>query len=300
MMIRNADAFETYMRDISGFPRITLEREQQLSGMIHDPSCNHAARENAVQELVEANLRLVIHCLKEFNRHFNRATARLSNLDLIAEGNIGLVKAARSFQPAYGENTKPIRFSTYACKCIKSHMIRAIKKSRFIHIPEHHFTYWAEIEAVRKAATDTISDEEIRQKLNVSEEAYTLFKRSADSSICHLEDFGGQGDDSLQWSEHLADDRVPNPFEQIEQEDLRQYLFDAIDDLPPRTGKMLSMLYFNESEPTLKDLSILFGVSSERCRQICAQGIQTLRQNLLAKREAIAENLVIDLNAVAA
>ena len=299
-MIRNADAFETYMRDISQFPLITKKREQELSSLIQDPCVPPNKQEAAVQELVEANLRLVIHCLKEFDRHLNRATARLSNLDLIAEGNIGLVKAARSYQAAYGENTNPVRFSTYACKCIKSHMIRAIKKSRFIHIPEHHFTYWAEIEAVRKEAAQGISDDDIRQKLNVSEEAFALFKKSAESGICHLEDFGGQGEDSLQWSEHIADEKTATPYEIFEQEDLRQYLFDAMDALPARTSKMISMLYFNENAPTLKDLSTLFGISSERCRQICAQGIQTLRRNLSAKRTDIADNLDICANIAAA
>jgi len=299
-MNRNADAFETYMRDISAFPRITRMREQELSALIHNEDEDAGTREAAVQQLVEANLRLVLHCLKEFDRHLNRATARLSRLDLIAEGNIGLIKAARSFQAAYGQNTKPVRFSTYACKCIKSHMIRAIKKSRFIHIPEHHFTYWAEIEALRKEAAHAISDDEIRQKLNVSEEAFALFKHSADSGICHLEDFGGQGEDRMEWSEHIADEKAISPFEQIEQEDLRQYLFAAIDELPARTGKMLSMLYFNENTPTLKDLSTLFGVSSERCRQICAQGLQTLRRNLMAKREELTGDYEFGPSIVAA
>lgn len=299
-MIRHADAFETYMRDIANFPRISLQREQELSRTIHDDSQPASGRERAVQELVESNLRLVMHCLKEFERHLNSATARLSNLDLIAEGNIGLVKAARAYQPAFGDDAKPIRFSTYACKCIKSHMIRAIKKSRFIHIPEHHFTYWAEIEAVRKAANQTLSDEQIRQKLDVSEEAFALFKHSAESGICHLEDFGNQGEDGLHWGEYIADQNGTTPFEQMDQEDLRHYLFAAIDELPARTGKMLSMLYFNENAPTLKDLSKLFGVSSERCRQICAQGIQALRRNLQSKRTAIAENLDISATTAAA
>lgn len=299
-MIRSSDTLESYMRDISQFPRISLEREQELSTIIQSPSADPISTQSATQELVEANLRLVLHCLKDFERHLNHATARLSNLDLIAEGNIGLVKAAKSFHPAHGEVANPTRFSTYACKCIKSHMIRAIKKSRFIHIPEHHFTYWAEIEAVRKEASANITDEEIRQKLDVSKEAFSLFKLSADSAICHLEDFGGQGEDSIQWSDYIPDERVATPFEVIEHADLRQYLFDAMDELPPRTSKMLSMLYFNENAPTLKDLSKLFGVSSERCRQICAQGIQKLRQILLDKRPHIADNLDMNINIAAA
>jgi RNA polymerase sigma-32 factor len=298
-MIRNVDSFETYMRDISAFPRITPEREQELSVIIQAPGIDEAVKEAAAQELVQSNLRLVVHCLKEFDQHLNSATARLSNPDLIAEGNIGLMKAAHSFQAEFGDGNKPVRFSTYACKCIKSHMIRAIKKSRFIHIPEHHFTYWAEIESVRKAADGDISDDAIRQQLNISEEAFTLFKQSADSRICHLEDFGSQNEDASHWAEYIADESAATPFDEIEHEDLRQYLFDAIDKLPKRTGKMLSMLYFNENTPTLKDLSILFGISSERCRQICAHGIKMLRRNLLTQRGVIADNLEIAIGSAA-
>ncbi len=299
-MIHHADAFESYMRDIANYPRVSLAREQELSRAIHDETKSAASREAAQQELVEANLRLVIHCLKEFDRHLNSSTARLSNADLIAEGNIGLVKAAKSYRSAFGDNDKPIRFSTYACKCIKSHMIRAIKKSRFIHIPEHHFTYWAEIEAVRKAADKPLTDEQIRVKLDVTEEAFSLFKHSAESGICHLEDFGIRNEDGLSWNEYIADESTATPYEHMDHEDMRQYLFNAIDELPPRTGKMLSMLYFNEKAPTLKDLSKLFGVSSERCRQICAQGIQALRRNLQAKRPAIADSLELPASIAAA
>ena len=300
-MIRNNDALQTYLQDIGKYPRISQEREQELSSIIQDTSISEQVRESAREELVEANLRLVFYCLKEFDRHLNQSTARLSNLDLISEGNIGLLKAAQSYQPAFGEGKKPTRFSTYACKCIKSHMIRAIKKARFIHIPEHHFTYWSEIEAVRKAADQNISDEEVRQKLNVSHEAYALFMHSAESKTCHLEDFGGQKDeDGLHWSDYIADENSLTPYDQTDHEDLRQYLFAAIDALPPRTGKMLSMLYFNDNEPTLRDLSNLFGVSSERCRQICVQGIKALRKNLIEKRPAIAESLTLPASIAAA
>ncbi len=292
-MVRNKDALETYLHDIGKYPRISQQREQELSSTIQDESMSEQTKTSALQELVEANLRLVFHCLKEFDRYLHQSTVRLSNLDLISEGNIGLLKAAQSYQPAFGDGKRPTRFSTYACKCIKSHMIRAIKKSRFIHIPEHHFTYWSEIEAVRKAADANISDEEIRKKLKVSPEAYALFMHSAESGTCHLEDFGKKDDDSLHWSDYIADEKSLTPYDRIDHEDLRQYLFAAIDELPPRTGKMLSMLYFNESAPTLKDLSNLFGVSSERCRQICAQGIQALRKNLMAERPAIADSLAL-------
>ena len=247
-MMRNTDAHESYMRDISRFDLIPPEREQELSLLIQDEHTDPTAREAAVTELVESNLRLVVHCLKQFERHINSSTARLSNLDLIAEGNIGLMKAARSFKADYADNGQPVRFCTYACKCINSHMIRAIKKTRFIHIPEHHFTYWTEIESIRREAGGNISEESIRQQLQVSEEAFSLFKHSACSGISMLEDFGSYGDEEGQhWSERFADESNTTPYEEAEREDLRAFLFEQINKLPPRTGKMLSMMYFHGS-----------------------------------------------------
>ncbi len=295
------DTREAYMQDIAAFERITPEREQELSRILQNPATDEASRDAAMNELIEANLRLVLHCVKQFERHTQSTNAPLSNLDLIAEGNIGLMKAARSFNAHYQDDSKPVRFCTYACKCINSHMIRAIKKARFIHIPEHHFAYWTEIESIRREAGRDLSDAAIRQQLNVSEEAFSLFQKSAETRMSLLEEHGAaHRDEGQHWSERFSDPTLATPCEEAERDDLRAFLFEQIEQLPPRTGKMLSMMYFNENTPSLKDLSHLFGVSSERCRQICAQGIQALRRQMLARRERIADDLGIRGSTVAA
>lgn len=277
-----ADAYSQYMRDIAAYDRISPEREIELSDIIQN-SHDEQLIDQAVNELVQSNLKLVLFCLKEYEPHLNSSTARLSNLDLIEEGNIGLMKAARTFKAIIATDAgddKTIRFCTYACKCIKSHMLRAIRKSRFIHIPEHHFTYWSEIEAIRKeAGTDDVSADMISQRLHVTDEAANLFLHSANSGVLRLEDWQ-KDDDSNHWSDWMPDENAPSPFEETGQNDLRDFLFQEIAKLPPRTGKMISIMYFNESTPTLKNLADMFGVSSERCRQICAQGLKHLRRQL--------------------
>jgi RNA polymerase sigma-32 factor len=284
-----SDAYNRYIRDISTYPRISPDREVELSRIIQ--TCGNAEQvEAAVSELIHANLRLVVHCQKEFEKY--HVSVRITALDLIAEGNVGLMKAAQNYDTgACGESTDgPVRFSTYAFKCIKSHMIRAIKKARFIHIPEHHFGYWSEIETLQRENGNVLTDADLRERMDVSEEALALIKLSANSGVCMLEDLPSEGPDSS-WNEFIASENTPCPDEEAEGNDLRAFLLQEMDSLAPRTRQIISMLYFNEKSPTLKDISLMFDISSERCRQICLQGLQRLKRQMLTRRRGISPDL---------
>lgn len=290
--MKESDAYSRYLADISQYDRITPEREAELSRVIQ--TCPNAEQvEAAVSELIHSNLRLVIHCQKEFEKY--RASSRLSALDLIAEGNIGLMKAAKKFNSANNDDAgdpdrEPIRFSTYACKCIKSHMIRAIKKARFIHVPEHHFSYWGEIEKLQSENGNALSDSELCERMDLSGDALAFIKMSAGSGVCMLEELTGEDSDNS-WSDFIASEDSPCPSEEAERHDLRTFLLNEMNNLAPRTRQIITMLYFNESAPTLKDLSQMFGISSERCRQICAQGLTSLKRQMFARRNGITPGL---------
>lgn len=292
-----SDAYSRYLRDISQYPRITPERESELSHVIQ--TCSNAEQvEAAVNELIHSNLRLVVHCQKEFDRY--RSSSQISVLDLIAEGNIGLMKAARNFNSGFGDDEsdaatgEAVRFSTYACKCIKSHMIRAIKKARFIHIPEHHFSYWTEIETLQRENGGTLSDRDLSERMNLSDDALSFIKLSAGSGVCMLEDLTAEDSDNS-WNDFIASEHTASPSDEAGNNDLRAFLFGEMSKLPPRTRQIITMLYFNEKSPTLKDLSNLFGISSERCRQICVQGIHQLRRHLFSKRNAIEPDMFCEV-----
>lgn len=290
--MKESDTYSRYLADISRYERITPEREAELSQVIQ--TCPNAEQvEAAVSELIHSNLRLVIHCQKEFEKY--RASSRLNAMDLIAEGNIGLMKAAQKFNSAANESDgfsdhEPIRFSTYACKCIKSHMIRAIKKARFIHVPEHHFGYWGEIEKLQNENGNALTDSELCDRMDLSGEALACIRMSAGSGICMLEELTSEDSDNS-WSDFIASEDSPCPSEEAERHDLRAFLFSEMDSLAPRTRQIITMLYFNESAPTLKDLSNMFGISSERCRQICAQGLTSLKRQMFSRRKGIAPGL---------
>ena len=179
--------FDIYLRDIGRYPRITAEREQELAGIINK-SKRAAEIEKAVTELVNANLRLVVHCLRDFNSYLNNPAVSISRMDLICEGNIGLMKAARKYNPDFRSDntvyeTGPT-FSSYACTNIKSSMQRAVKLSRFIHIPEYHFSYWARLDELNRDVE--ITDLEIMDKLDISEEKLRTLRKGRLTSATML------------------------------------------------------------------------------------------------------------------
>jgi len=297
---------ERYLRDISKHARITAEREAELSRIIQGAGESEAA-EAAINELIHANLRLVIHCLKDFDKFLTSPSVRITRMDLIAEGNIALMKAAQGFNASFAGDDPDlhprdsgVRFSTYACKCIKSRMRRALKLARFIHIPEHHFSYWTEMESLRCEHGDALSDDILCEQLDVSDEVLGLLKQSAKSNICMLEDLANQENDGGGWHDFIPNDAAPCPAEQTGRNDLRAFLFDEMRQLPPRTRTMLSLMYFNDHAPTLREISGKYGISSERCRQVCAQGLQLLRRQMASRCSRIEPDLAASFGTCAA
>ncbi len=287
--MKESDSYQRYLRDISMYPRITLSREQELAQIIQTGK-EGKARDAAMSELIHANLRLVIHCRKEFDKY--QGASRIAPMDLIAEGNVGLMKAACHYQPGAGDDAggPRVRFSTYACKCIKSHMLRAIKKARFIHIPEHHFSYWSEMDNLQREHGNTLSDTDLCDRMELTEDALSYIKHSANSAVCMLEDLGGAEQDSG-WNDFVADKESVFPDEEAGRHDLRAFLFQEMESLNPRARQIISMLYFNEKSPTLKEIAGMFGISGERCRQICVQGLGRMKRQMFTRRHGIAPGL---------
>jgi len=292
-MSRVQDSFEQYLKEISVYSRIDPVREVELSSVIQH-SEDDAARDAAIEELVNANLRLVVHCLKGFESRLGGVNAGITRMDLIAEGNIGLMMAARKFDAAYDETERgkvrgsAIRFSTYACKCIKNRMRRALKLARFIHIPEHHFGYWSKMDALQESFGEDVSDEVMREHLDVSEDVMGLLRQSSVSRICMLEELAASDGECGGWHDFIADNAAECPAEETGRADLRRFLFKEMKRLPQRTQDMIALLYFSERRNvTLKDLSRRYGISSERCRQICAQGIERLRRQMMSRVKLI-------------
>lgn len=273
--------YERYMRDVSRFERITPDREAELSyDIIHGRDAKRI--EKAVNELVQANLLLVIHCLKEFARYLESPSARLSHMDLIAEGNIGLMNAARNFDSGCGkgrDSEQQVRFSTYACKSIKNAMRRALKLSRFIHIPEHHFSYWTRIKGLEDEYGGALTDSILQKELEVGAAKLEMLKTSSDTATCLLEDLSADHD-GAGWAERLSDDAAECPRDAVDRADLREFLVGELGCLPERTQRMIALMFFDGNVATYSDLARMFGISKERCRQVCTHGLSVLRRRL--------------------
>jgi RNA polymerase sigma-32 factor len=296
-MLQARDTYERYLRDISEHDRISPEREAVLSKIIQSNE-DAITVDAAINELIHANLRLVVHCLKDFDKFLSSPKVRITRMDLIGEGNIGLMKAAQRFNVDFAENRpeeaprrSSVRFSTYACKCIKSRMRRALKLARFIHIPEHHFSYWGEMERMRNEHGEHLSNDMMCERLDVSDDVLGRLKKSSTSGICMLEDLSAQENDTGGWHDFIPDAASPCPADETGRRDLRAFLLEEMDRLPPRTRSMLSMMYLNEQSPTLRQLSTRYGISSERCRQVCSQGLGLLRRQMASRSERIEPSL---------
>ncbi|MBN1672680.1 MAG: sigma-70 family RNA polymerase sigma factor [Kiritimatiellae bacterium] len=284
-MSEDIDSYECYAREISQYPRISPDREMELSRIILE-SDDHEAVEAAVQELVEANLLLVMHCVKDFEKYLNAPGVNVTRMDLIAEGNIALMQAARRFDAQYRDkesedSREPVRFSTYACKCIKNRLRRAVRLATFIHVPENHFACWSRMRELEEEYGADLTDKVVLRELDITPERLSRVRCSRRSRTMMLEDLLPEDNDS-DWSDIIASEDAESPEEEACREDLREYLQHQMEALPARTQRMMSLMFLGDHKVTLEELSHIFGVSRERCRQVCAKGLRTLRRKIEA------------------
>lgn len=276
-------SYESYIEEAASYSQISPEREVELSSTIRE-SNNQGATEDAVTELVQANLRLVIHCACEFSSFVDSPGCPLTRTDLIGEGNIGLIKAARTYN-AHHESCKPddqdkgsVRFSTYAYACIRSHMLRALKRARLVHIPDQHFVHWKKMRQLKLEHGDALTDEMLLKELGVSPSGLERLKTSLRSGTVRFEDMCSD-DDGRDWGDILPDEKIPGPEDEADRRDLRRFLIKEMRQLPPRTRKVLTAMFLKKDTKTLSDLARKFGFSRERARQICCRGLSILRRH---------------------
>jgi RNA polymerase sigma factor (sigma-70 family) len=285
-MVAQIDNLNRYIQEIKQHPRITPKREKELSKMILQGKRKRQV-EAAIEELVLSNLLLVVHCLKDFTRHVSSPHVTLNEMDLIAEGNIALMHAARGYNAQFktvegGKTKRSVRFSTYACKCIKRRMLRAIRLSSFIHIPEYHFTCRRRMAELESIKGDVVSDREVERELGIGSEKLGMIRQGKECQTYKLEDMT-MNDGATDWSDYMEDEEAVNPSEEMQRSDLRRFLLEEMEKLQPRTRTIVAKLFLSERKVTLGDLSKQFNISKERCRQICVKGLKTLRKQLMPR-----------------
>ena len=266
------DPVKVYLKEIGRVPLLTPEEEIELAIRIADDD------QKAKQRLAEANLRLVVSIAK---RYVGRG---MQFLDLIQEGNLGLIKAVDKF-----DYTKGFKFSTYATWWIRQAITRAIAdQARTIRIPVHMVET---INKVKKTNSQLLhkngrdpSAEEIAAELDMPVEKVREILRVAQEPVSLETPIGEEEDSHL--GDFIPDDEAPAPADAASMLLLKEQLNDVLKTLTPREAKVLALRFgLEDGHPhTLEEVGSEFGVTRERIRQIEAKALRKLRHPSRSKR----------------
>ena len=267
-----ADPIRIYLKEIGKIPLLTPEEEAALAKKAREGD------EEAKKQLAEANLRLVISIAKRYS-HGN-----MQLLDLIQEGNIGLMKALEKFDYARG-----YKFSTYATWWIRQAMVRAIAdQSRTIRIPVHM------VETINKIARTTRTmtlelereptAEELAERLDMPVEKIHEIRKIALEPVSLESPVGDEDDTHL--GDFIRDEHTAVPADEATMAMLREQLKEALDTLQPREQQVLKLRYGLEDGQvrTLEEVGKEFKVTRERNRQIECKALRKLRHISRSKK----------------
>ena len=269
------DPVTVYLKEIGRVPLLSPEEETELALKIQ---AGGPDGEKAKQRLSEANLRLVVSIAK---RYVGRG---MQFLDLIQEGNLGLIKAVEKF-----DHTKGFKFSTYATWWIRQAITRAIAdQARTIRIPVHMVET---INKVKKVSSQLLheyghdpSAEEIAERLDMPVDKVREIMRVAQEPVSLETPIGEEEDSHL--GDFIPDDDAPVPAEAASQTLLKEQLADVLKTLTPREEKVLRLRFgLEDGRPrTLEEVGKEFNVTRERIRQIEAKALRKLRHPSRSKK----------------
>ena len=266
------DPVRMYLKEIGKVPLLTAEEEQDLAKRMTEGD------EEARKKLTEANLRLVVSIAK---RYVGRG---MLFLDLIQEGNLGLIRAVEKF-----DYTKGYKFSTYATWWIRQAITRAIAdQARTIRIPVHMVETINKVIRVSRQLLQELghdpSAEEIAQAMDLPPEKVREILKVAQEPVSLETPIGEEEDSHL--GDFIPDEEASAPSEVASLSLLREQLFDVMDTLTPREKKVLELRFglTDGRTRTLEEVGREFGVTRERIRQIEAKALRKLRHPSRSKK----------------
>lgn len=258
------DPVTMYLKEIGKVPLLTKEEEVALAKRIE------AGEDQAKSELAEANLRLVVSIAK---KHMGRG---MSFLDLIQEGNIGLMKAIDKF-----DYTKGFKFSTYATWWIRQAITRSLAdQSRTIRVPVHMVETINKLVKVQRELLQDLgrepTPEEIGEALDMTPAKVREIQKIAERPVS-LETPIGEEESEL--GDFIEDNFIKTPDQETSLVMLKEGLLDVLDTLSPREQEVLMLRFgLNDGRSrTLEEVGNIFDLTRERIRQIEAKALRKLR-----------------------
>ena len=266
------DPVRMYFKEIGKVPLLTADEERELAIRIEQGD------EEAKKKLCESNLRLVVSIAR---RYLNRG---LSFLDLIQEGNLGLIKAVEKF-----DYTKGYKFSTYATWWIRQAITRSIAdQARTIRIPVHMVETINKLIRVSRQLLQEYgrepTSEEIAREMGISVEKVREIKKISQDPVSLETPIGEEEDSHL--GDFIPDEDIPSPVDAAAYSMLQKQLREVLDTLSEREKKVLILRFgLDDGRPrTLEEVGREFNVTRERIRQIEAKALRKLRHPSRSKK----------------
>ena len=260
-----SDPVKMYLKEIGKVPLLDADKEMELSKRMAEGD------ERAKKQLVEANLRLVVNIAKKY------MGKGLFFLDLIQEGNLGLMKAVSKF-----DYTKGYKFSTYATWWIRQAITRAIAdQARTIRIPVHMVETIHKVTKVSRRMLQEqgreVSDEEIAREMNMSADKVREIMKIAQDPISLETPIGEEEDSHI--GDFIEDRETPSPADAASDVLLREQLNEVLHTLTPREENVLKLRFGLEDgrTRTLEEVGQQFDITRERIRQIESKALRKLR-----------------------
>ena len=268
---RETQALDKYFNDISKIDLINPEREAELAERIQKGD------DEALNELVQSNLRFVVSVAKQYT------SQGLSLSDLINEGNVGLMKAARRFDPSRG-----FRFISYAVWWIRQSILSAILEySRMVRLPANKMNLFGKIKSARMEFIQeferTPTTVELAELLEVSPKEIEKILEDGERHLSLDAPVGNPEDDGGTLLDFYTDEQMDSPDLGLMEESLKREVQNNLSFLSPREVKILSLYYgVGEQEShSLEEVGELMGLTRERVRQLRERALRRLRYRLM-------------------
>ena len=270
---RNEDSVNLYFQEVNKYPMVTVEEEVELAVRIRNGD------NEALQKLVQANLRFVISVAKQYQNQ------GLSFPDLINEGNVGLVKAASKF-----DETRGFKFISYAVWWIRQSIMQAIaEQTRIVRLPLNRLSSINKISRAIPYLTQQYEREptnsELADYLEVNEELIATNNSIKHRQVSFDKPLNNDGESDFSLYDIVQTDNIPAPDKELIKESVKINIQRALRKLSAKESEILSLSYGLNSQKvhSLHEIATRLGISGERVRQIKSTGLVKMKKLLSGK-----------------